>query len=84
MPWNEWVASIAALLTTSCFIPQAWKAVRHRQTRDLSLVMYVMFSLGVVGWLIYGLSLGSLPIIIANIVTLLLSLLILAMKIKHG
>jgi MtN3 and saliva related transmembrane protein len=84
MPWNEWVASLAALLTTACFIPQAWKAARHRKTQDLSLLMYVMFSIGVTCWLIYGLSIDSWPMIIANIVTLSLSLLILAMKLRHG
>ena len=71
---------VAAALTTASFVPQAWKVIRTRETHALSLAMYVMFSSGVALWLVYGLMLESWPLIAANCVTLVLTLVILVMK----
>lgn len=76
--------SIAATLTTLCFVPQALKVVREKDTSGISLIMYMMFTVGVVFWLIYGIMLDRWPMIIANIITLVLALTILAMKLRHG
>lgn len=84
MTITDWVGSAAATLTTVAFIPQAWKVWRTRHTADISLGMYVLFTLGVALWLAYGVLLGELPIIIANCVTLLLAGAVLVMKIKFG
>ena len=81
---TDWIGSAAATLTTAAFIPQAWKVWRTRHTADISLGMYIMFTLGVALWLAYGIRLDSWPIIIANSVTLLLAGSVLAMKIKFG
>ena len=67
------IGSVAATLTTSAFIPQAWQVWRTRHTADISLGMYTLFTLGVALWLAYGLELASWPIIIANSITLLLA-----------
>ncbi len=80
----EWVGYIAAVMTTIAFVPQAFKIIRSKDTRSISLGMYVVFTIGIGFWLIYGIALGSMPMILANIVTLLLSSTILAMKLKHG
>lgn len=77
------IGSIAAILTTSCFLPQAWKVIRTKDTKSLSLSMYTMFTAGVVSWLFYGILIESLPIIIANSFTLILSSIILVYKIKE-
>lgn len=71
---------LAAFLTTASFVPQAWKVIRTRETHALSLAMYVMFSSGVALWLAYGILLESWPLIAANCVTLVLTLIILVMK----
>jgi len=63
----------AAALTTSAFIPQVVKSWRSRSTGDLSAAMLVVFTAGIVLWLLYGLALGSLPVVLANGVTLVLS-----------
>lgn len=84
MTTTEWIGSTAATLTTTAFIPQAWKVWRTRHTADISLGMYALFTLGVAMWLIYGIQLESWPIIIANCITLLLAGLVLVMKIKFG
>lgn len=80
----ELVGFAAAALTTASFLPQALKTWRSRDTAGLSLGMYGMFTLGIALWFCYGLLLGSWPMIIANLVTLSLSLLILALKLRHG
>jgi MtN3 and saliva related transmembrane protein len=84
MTTTDWIGSVAATLTTTAFIPQAWKVWRTRHTTDISLGMYTLFTLGVALWLIYGILLESWPIIIANCITLLLAGLVLVMKIKFG
>ena len=80
----NWIGSAAATLTTTAFIPQAWKVWRTTHTTDISLGMYVLFTTGVALWLGYGMLLESWPIIIANSVTLVLAGIVLAMKIKFG
>ena len=80
----DWIGSAAAILTTVAFIPQAWKVWRTNHTADISLGMYILFTLGVALWLAYGILLESWPIIIANCVTLLLAGSVLVMKIKFG
>jgi MtN3 and saliva related transmembrane protein len=80
---TELIGSIAAFLTTSCFVLQVWHIVKTRQTAGISLAMYVVFGAGVLLWLTYGLLLGSGPIIISNIITIVLVGMIIAMKLKY-
>ncbi len=78
------IGLLAGALTTAAFLPQVWRVWRTRSTRDLSLPMYAVFTAGVALWLGYGLMVGALPIILTNAVTLLLSLAILALKLRFG
>jgi len=81
---GEWLGYVAATLTTVAFVPQALKVLRSRDTRAISLGMYLVFTAGLCFWLAYGLFLGSWPMILSNLVTLALALLILALKLRHG
>ena len=83
MDGNTLLASMAAICTTVSFLPQVFKVYRTKHTKDLSLPMYIVFSIGVLLWACYGVATQSWPIIIANSVTLLLSLYILTMKLKY-
>ena len=74
---------IAAVSTTVSFIPQAVKVIRTRDTRSISLGMYLLFSFGVALWLVYGVLKNAPPIIAANAVTLLFALIILLYKITE-
>jgi MtN3 and saliva related transmembrane protein len=71
----------AAFLTTVSFVPQAIKTMRSRNTSGISLSMYVLFTFGVILWLVYGISTGQWPIIIANAITVVLATIILGFKI---
>ncbi len=73
----------AATLTTAAFLPQVIKTWRTRQTRDISLGMFLVLCLGICLWLVYGILRGDLPLILANAVTLALAGTILAFKLKY-
>jgi MtN3 and saliva related transmembrane protein len=80
----EWIGFAAAFLTSVSFIPQAVMTIRTRNTSGISRGMYLMFTTGVALWLVYGISLGSWPMIFANVVTLVLAATILIMKLRFG
>ncbi len=84
MPVQEWIGGIAAALTTCSFIPQVWRVWKTRHTKDISLGMYALFTAGVALWLVYGVLLGSWPIILANSITVLLAGTVLLMKLRFG
>ena len=75
--------TLAALLTTLSFVPQAWHTFQTKDVSGISLGMYSAFTLGVALWLAYGLMLQAWPVVIANAVTLALALGILAMKLIY-
>lgn len=70
----------AAVCTTSAFVPQVLLVWRQRGAPGVSTGMYLMFIAGVAMWLIYGLALGSWPVVMANALTLVLACAILGMK----
>lgn len=75
---------MAGLLTTLAFIPQLTQAWKSKSTKDVSLGMFLIFTTGVLLWLIYGIEIRSLPVIAANGVTLVLAGSILMLKIRYG
>ena len=74
---------IAGTLTTIAFIPQVVKTWRSKSTHDISYGMFILFSLGLLLWLAYGILIDALPIIISNTVTLALALVILGLKFRY-
>lgn len=79
----EWFGYLAALLTTTSFLPQAVMTIRTRDTHSLSLSMYSMFTIGAIFWLLYGLHKQDTAIIAANTVTLMLATPILLIKLQN-
>ncbi len=73
----------AATLTTAAFLPQVIKTWRTRQTRDISLGMFLVLCIGICLWLVYGILRGDLPLILANAVTLVPAGTILVFKLKY-
>jgi MtN3 and saliva related transmembrane protein len=82
--WNDWIGYLAATLTCVAFVPQAIKTIRSKDTRSISLGMYIVFTIGIACWLVYGIALDSGPMIFSNVVTLVLSGTILGLKLKYG
>jgi MtN3 and saliva related transmembrane protein len=77
------VSALAATLTTAAFLPQALHIIRHKETKGISLLMYVALAAGVALWLVFGAMIGNWPMIVANALTLLLALAIVALKLRY-
>ena len=84
MDWITTIGMIAAILTTSAFLPQAIKTIRTKHTKDISLWTYLILVLGLALWFVYGLLITDWPVILANSITLVFVGIIFGMKLKHG
>ena len=84
MAFLDYTGYIAALCTTSAYIPQVLRVWRTRSTKDISLKMFLVLVTGLCLWLVYGFWKGEIPLIAANGVTLMLASTILYFKLKHG
>ena len=73
----------AAVCTTSSFLPQALHTIKTKDTKGISLSMYALFTFGTLLWLLFGLFSNNLPVSIANGITFILAIIILAYKIKY-
>lgn len=74
---------IAGACTTIAFLPQVIKTWKSRSAKDLSLSMFTIFSLGVALWLVYGFLVQDIPVIAANMITLMLASTLLVFKLKY-
>ncbi len=83
-PIHELTGYLAASLTTLSFVPQVLHTLRTRDTRAISLGMYLLFSAGVGLWLVYGVFIRAWPIILANAVTLVLASTVLWHKLREA
>lgn len=78
------IGYFAAICTTFAHVPQAIKTIRMKETRDISLVMYIVLTVGLLAWLAYGIMLGEWPLIIANAITFCFIVTILCLKLRYG
>ena len=78
------IGMIAAVATTSAFLPQAIKTISTKHTKDISLWTYLILVVGLALWFIYGLMIMDWPIILANGVTFIFVGTIFILKLKHG
>ncbi|MBI5048499.1 MAG: SemiSWEET transporter [Deltaproteobacteria bacterium] len=73
----------AATLTTLSFVPQVVKTWKMRETRDISLFMFVMLAIGIVLWTVYGFIIQDLPVILANCISFILTAIIIYFKVRY-
>ena len=74
---------IAASLTTLSFVPQVVKTWKMKETRDISLSMFVLLAVGIILWTVYGFIIQDLPVILANCVSFILTAIIIFFKVKY-
>ncbi len=79
----ELIGALAGVLTTIAFVPQVLKIWRSGTAEDISLLTFSLYSAGLLLWLLYGIALGSLPLMAANGITFLLTLSVLLLKLRH-
>lgn len=77
------VEAIAAFLTTFSFVPQVIKVVQTKDTKSISLVMYLMSCTGIFLWMIHGLMIKDSALFYANLITFGLAMIILVYKLKY-
>ena len=73
----------AGTLTTIAFLPQVIKTWKSKSASDISLGMFLAFCTGVFLWIVYGFSVGDLPVIVTNLATFVLASIILVLKLKY-
>jgi MtN3 and saliva related transmembrane protein len=83
MTLTDLIGTLAAVLTTVSFLPQALHTFKTKDVSGISLGMYSAFTAGVALWLVYGLMLHAWPVVIANVITLTLATAILLMKLRY-
>ena len=79
----EIIGLIAAVLTTSAYVPQAYKAWKTKSADSVSLAMYLIMLTGIILWLVYGIHLNSISMILANSVTIVLTMVIIFFKLRY-
>lgn len=78
------VGYLAGFFIIISLIPQIMKSWKTKSTKDLSLSRYIIYIMGVICWLIYGVALMNGPMILVNSINLCLALSILYLKLKYG
>tara|TARA_B100001250_G_C19688150_1_gene739020 strand:- start:173 stop:430 length:258 start_codon:yes stop_codon:yes gene_type:complete len=73
----------AAFLTTIAFLPQLLRTYKTKSAEDVSILMLLMFIVGLLFWIIYAVQVNALPVLIANVVTLILNASILILKLMY-
>ncbi|MFH0867732.1 MAG: SemiSWEET transporter [Candidatus Woesearchaeota archaeon] len=83
MTYIDIIGFLAGTFTTLALVPQAVKALKTKRTKDVSFGWILILTIGVSLWFTYGILINSFPIIIANGLTFILSLIVLILKIKY-
>jgi MtN3 and saliva related transmembrane protein len=84
MNYTDILGYIAGFLILISLVPQIIKSWKTKSTKDISLLRYIIYIIGIIMWLIYGVVLVNGPMIIANSINLVLASSILYLKLKYG
>lgn len=84
MIWKELLGLIGGALMTAGYIPQVWRLFKLKSAHEISLIFTVLFLLGTVCWLSYGVSLALPSVILWNAISLALACTMLYAKLKYG
>lgn len=77
------IGTIAGILTTLAFLPQVIQVLQTKDTKAISLGMYLMSVTGIFLWMLHGYRIGDMALFIANVITFCLALVILIAKLKY-
>jgi MtN3 and saliva related transmembrane protein len=76
--------TVAGVLSVAAFVPQAWRIFRRKSAGDVSLAMYLALIAASLLWMFYAWALGSMPLLLTNLVIALIAILIAVLKVRHG
>jgi len=77
------IGLLACFLTTGAFLPQIIKTIKTKETKDISLSMYIIYIIGVLVWFVYGFMIGESAILVGNTFSFLFGMIMLIMKLKY-
>ncbi|RII25187.1 MAG: hypothetical protein CXR31_14980 [Geobacter sp.] len=77
-----WLGLFAGAITSFAAVPQVVRTYRTRHARDISIWQPILLTAGMALWLVYGIMLGDVPLIAANVFSILCYSLLIAMKIS--
>ena len=84
MPTFTDLIGYAATVVGTCFmLPQIAKSWKTRSVSDLSMGMVVLFFFNCILWLSYGILISAMPVIIANGIGLVISIVQSILKLKY-
>ena len=83
MDYVTMIGLAAAAITVVSLFPQLVKIWKTKSTKDISLGMFLLFCGGVFLWFVYGILMQDLPIIVANFLGFIQTLIILILKVKY-
>lgn len=84
MNYTVVIGLLAGACTTLSLLPQVIKTFGTKETKDISLPMYIILTAGILLWIVYGFLIHDLPVILANSISFALASIILILKVKHG
>lgn len=76
-PWIEAIGLLAGLLGIVAWVPQIREVWVHQRHEGISLSTFSVVTLALVLWLVYGVLIGSMAMIVANVFTLVVILAVL-------
>ena len=80
MEWTQVIGLAGGICTSSSMIPQVVKTFKKKKAEDVSLLMLLTLTAGLVLWVIYGFMKNDLPIIITNIFAFTVNLLMVILR----
>lgn len=74
---------IAGMLVVLSLVPQVVKSWKTKSTRDISLLRYIIYIIGLILWIMYAVIIKNGPVAVMNGLGLLLALSVLILKLKY-
>jgi MtN3 and saliva related transmembrane protein len=79
----QWIGIIAGILTASSMLPQVIKVLKEKKADEISLLMLIVLVSGIALWIVYGVMREDMPIIATNAFSLLVNIVLIALRIKY-
>lgn len=74
---GEFLGYLAGICTAIVFLPQSLQTIKTKDVTGLSLMTYVVYCVGMLCWILYGVYLHSIQMILFNAISLFFAIIIL-------
>lgn len=70
------IGIIGGILVIICLLPQLITIIKNKSAKDVSLIMYIILLSGQILWMVYGILKNDLQVMITNIISGIITLII--------